>query len=156
MSDRGVIKYVARAQQINDFSGMLLGKITPTDIDAVIEYQDKAYIFIEIKYKDKDLPYGQRLALERLANDTIKAGKKSIVLVAEHEVENTHQSVDTAQCRIRKYYFNNQWHIPKETITVIDAVYKFLNINKLPDDIYQEPTVSSEEILTDDVALVNN
>ena len=131
MIARGVIQNVARAQQINDFKGLLIGKITPTDIDGVIEYQNKAYIFIEIKYKDKDLPYGQKLALERLSNDVIKAGKSSIVLVVEHDIDDTSESVDVSSCKIRNYYFNKKWLIPKNEITVGEAIVIFLRLSKV-------------------------
>ena len=75
MNERGVINNIQRAQQINDFSNLLYGKITPTDIDGMIEYRGKLYIFFEIKYKDKDMPFGQRLALERLVKDLTYANK---------------------------------------------------------------------------------
>lgn len=126
MNTRGIIQNVARAQQINDFSGLCIGKITPTDIDGVIEYQDKAYVFIEMKYQNKELPFGQKLALERLVNDTAKAGKTSIVLVIEHEVHNTSEIIDVGNCYVRNYFFNDSWNTPNEKITAGNAVKAFL------------------------------
>jgi hypothetical protein len=49
-----VIQNVGRKQQINDFSELRFGNITPTDMDGCIECKDKAYIFIEIKYMNKE------------------------------------------------------------------------------------------------------
>ena len=125
---RGVINNIARRQQINDFSGLILGRITPTDIDGVIEYKDKAYIFFEVKYKDTVLPYGQKLALQRLSDDVNKAGKKSIILIAQHDVQNTNDSIDVALCKVRNYYFKNKWLVPKSTITVIQAIEIFTKL----------------------------
>lgn len=127
MNDRGVIQNVSRAQQINDFSGLMIRKITPTDIDGMIEYKNKAYVFIEIKYKDKELPYGQKLALERLATDAVKAGKSAIILVAEHDVEDTKLSVDVAKCNTRSYFLKKNWHVPREKITIANAMSIFFS-----------------------------
>ncbi len=90
---------------------LLYGKITPTDIDGLIEYRDKAYILLEVKYRDVELPHGQRLAIERIVKDTAKAGKKSIAIVAEHDVGDTNQQVDVADCIVREIYLfsEKQW-----------------------------------------------
>ena len=44
-NNRGVIQNRDRKKQIIDFSGLKYGKITPTDIDGLIEYKDKAMMF---------------------------------------------------------------------------------------------------------------
>ena len=104
-NNRGVINHRERARQINDFRNLIYGSITPTDIDGLIEYQNKAYILIEIKYDDAEMPGGQRKALIRMIDDFTKAGKKSILIVAEHYISNWEQDVDVAACRVRKYYY---------------------------------------------------
>lgn len=126
MTERGKIKFVDRAQQINDFKGLKIGNITPTDIDGFIEYQDKANIFFEVKYRSKELPYGQQLALERLANDSIKSGKKSIVIVVQHDVEDTNLQVDVSTCYVREFFLYKKWRPPKKQITLLDAIHKFI------------------------------
>jgi len=126
---RGEIQFVDRARQLNSFKDLTFGKITPTDIDGLIEYKDKAYIFIEVKYKDKDLPFGQRLALERLIRDTPKH-KKSISIVCEHCVEDTEIQVNVANCKVRELYLYNElkWRPPNELITVKELVDLFINV----------------------------
>ena len=104
-----MIRNKERKQQINDFRHLRFGSITPTDLDGVIEYRDKAYIFFELKYLDADLPDGQRLCLERLVKDVIKSGKKAIALVLGHEIHDTSQSIPVAECKVRELYSN-----PKE------------------------------------------
>lgn len=109
-NNRGVINHRERARQINDFRNLIYGSITPTDIDGLIEYQNKAYILIEIKYDDAEMPGGQRKALIRMIDDFTKAGKKSILIVAEHYISNWEQDVDVAACMVRKYYYRFRWY----------------------------------------------
>jgi len=40
---RGKIEHRDRARQIRDFSNLRYGNITPTDIDGLIEYQNKCF-----------------------------------------------------------------------------------------------------------------
>jgi beta-xylosidase len=114
---RGVIQNIGRKQQINDFSELRFENITPTDMDGVIEYKDRAYIFLEIKYLDKELPWGQRLFLERLVNDIAETGKQAVAIVIEHSVRDISLSVPVADCKVREAYYHNirQWKkIPGE------------------------------------------
>lgn len=126
---RGEIRNVARAQQINDFSGLAFGKITPTDLDGVIEYHDKAFVYYEFKYLDADLPYGQRLCLERLVSAAWDAGKKAIALVVEHSVCDTAESVPAAQCKVRELYFKpgDGWRPPKSECTALEITKIFFD-----------------------------
>jgi hypothetical protein len=106
MVERGVIRNREQASQIKDYSGLKFGKITPTDIDGMIEYHDKGMIFLEIKYKDADMPYGQKLALERLCDFLNQAGKPTIVIVASHESD---EDIDVANTIVKKYRWNYEW-----------------------------------------------
>jgi len=47
---KGVIHAPQRATQLRDYSGLLFGNITPTDIDGLIEYKNIGYVIIELKY----------------------------------------------------------------------------------------------------------
>lgn len=127
MSERGVIKDKRRAQQINDFSGLRLGNITPTDIDGLIEYHDKAWIVFEIKYKGAQLLFGQRLAIERMTNAFTAAGKKAMALVVEHNVDDTDNSVDCAKCFVREVYYGDSptWRPPKRKINLREAIDEY-------------------------------
>jgi hypothetical protein len=129
MSDRGVIQYPARKQQINDFSKLLVGKITPTDIDGLIEYKNKAYIFLEVKYKNVKLPDGQKLALERLCDDLFKVQKLAVLLVVEHNVDDTKESVNVGECFVRECYFNKKWTEPNK-LTVVSAITQLIKMSE--------------------------
>lgn len=128
MSERGRIIFKERAQQINDFSGLQYENITPTDIDGLIEYHDKAYVIFEVKYDDKEVPWGQKLAIQRLIDDTAIAGKNSIALIIDHYVHDTGQSVNVADCYVREYYWwkDKQWLPPKHKLTVKQCIDGFL------------------------------
>ena len=126
--NRGEIQHIARAQQINSFKNLQYEKITPTDIDGVIEYKNKAYIFLEVKYEDKELPSGQRLALERLVKDTA-TNKKSICIVCEHQIKNTSEQIYVAGCDVREIYLSGEfkWRPPINKITVKELMDLFIN-----------------------------
>ena len=95
-------KYI---EQIKDYTGMVLGSITPTDIDYYVEFKDLGFVFAECKYKGSKLPYGQRLALERLCKAT---NKPSILFVVEHT---SSADIVLARTVVREYYVNSKWHI---------------------------------------------
>lgn len=128
-SERGKIKFRDRARQIIDFSGIRYGNITPTDIDGLIEYHDKVVVFLEYKYDDNKLPYGQQLALERLANNCHDAGKKSTVIVAEHYVHDCNNDICAADAIVRDFYYDGKWyHDGKAKVKEkIDSFIKFVD-----------------------------
>ena len=113
MQQPGEIKHPSRAKQLIDFSGLQYtsphngSTITPTDIDGCIEWNDECFIFFEIKLKGKDLPYGQRLALQRLVKS---CNKPAVLFIAEHNIENCNDGIDAAKCIVEKYYLPNGWH----------------------------------------------
>ncbi len=124
----GKIRFPERYFQVTDFSGLSAGKLSPSDIDGLFEYHDKAYIFYELKYDDAELPLGQRLVYERIATALSRAGKRTVVLVVEHHVADTHETVDVALCRVRQIYFGNEcvWRAPNHPITAGEAKVAFL------------------------------
>ena len=66
MTEPGIFRNREYAKQLKSFSGLRFGKITPTDIDGFLDFGNNVYVFIETKHGDAPLPYGQKLALERL------------------------------------------------------------------------------------------
>ena len=48
-ADRGKIRDATLIDRLRDFSGLRYGRITPTDIDAFMEFGNKAFVFIEAK-----------------------------------------------------------------------------------------------------------
>lgn len=108
-ANRGVIINRERAKQIIDFHGLKYGRITPTDIDGCIEYRNKGVAYIEIKYRDQELPKGQELALTRMTDNHRSAGKIAVLFVCEHFVDKCEMDVDASKTIVRAYYYNGKW-----------------------------------------------
>ena len=75
---KSLIRNSNQVKQGLDFTGVENGKIHPSDIDAVLEFDNEALILMEVKREGSKLPTGQRLLLERVADSWHT--KKSIVL----------------------------------------------------------------------------
>lgn len=121
---RGATTYKARATQGRDFTGLRYGNITPTDIDALIEYQNKCYIFIEAKKQGADMPTGQRIALERLCDD-LQRVKPTLLILMVHNTDAS-QEIDFAISRVDKYRYKCEWKTPQNAPTVKKLIDSFL------------------------------
>jgi hypothetical protein len=121
---RGATVYKARAKQGRDFTGLRHGNITPTDVDALIEYENKAYVFIEAKLSGVDMPYGQKLALERLCDDLQKIKPTLLVLITHNTP--IEQEIDFAGAMVEKYRYKGRWAIPKNVPTAKQLIDSFL------------------------------
>ena len=100
-----------KAAQLISFKNLQWDKISATDIDFVIEIHNKLFIFGERKHGNSELPFGQKLALERIV-DLIGETKTAVLLVFTHDTP-VGQDIDAGNCIVREFRFNKQWH--KET-----------------------------------------
>ena len=92
-----------RMKQLIDFKGLEVdGYIYPTDIDGLIEYKDSEYIIFEVKYGSAEVPFGQKLAIQRMVDDFTKIGKQAVAFVCEHTVRNADTPVVAAWCKVRE------------------------------------------------------
>lgn len=125
---RGKIKHIERAQQINNFEQLRYGNITPTDIDGLIEYKNKAYVIFEIKYQEARAPYGQKLAMERFVDDVTSNRKQAVAFICEHQVHNTNNSVNAAECMVRELYMKPYgcWKPMKKPMNLKEAIDIFI------------------------------
>ena len=103
-----------------DFSGLRYGKITPTDLDGFVEFDDQVFVFIELKYRDSEMKKGQRVALERLCDVCWRDGKYAVLIVARYEESG--KVVDVAPLPVVQYRFQGQWVFPKRALTVRQLV----------------------------------
>lgn len=120
--ERGVIRNRSAAQQLRDFSGLRFGRITPTDIDAYMEFGGQLFVFIEAKYGTAMLPRGQELALERLV-DAIHSppDRRAIALVVSHDTQGG--DVSFADTRVQRYRWGGEWRAPLQSgLLLKDAV----------------------------------
>ena len=124
---RGKIVNRNRAAQIRDFTGLCFGNITPTDIDGLLDFGNKLFVLIEAKVDDTELPYGQRLALERLCDGLEVAGKMSIVLIVTHHTT-PDQDIDVANCQVVHCRYRGRWIEPEKPMTCREAIELFRNL----------------------------
>jgi hypothetical protein len=119
-------------QQKIIFKGFSLDNgILPTDIDGVVEYHDKLWVFFEIKHKKAECTVGQRLFLERTADalDSIE-GKRAVAYIAEHETP-FGKDIDAASCMVRELRVGGIWRKPTRPVTLGEAI-KF-NLSHISD-----------------------
>ena len=127
------IRNHARAKQLVSFDGMVVGKrMWPTDIDAVIDWKDRAWLIFEVKHGSKDVPLGQRLALERLVHDSWRGGKPAVAAIVEHDVDDASQDVRLADCNVRAVLpcDKDEWRPPMRQMTareLTNAVIRYVD-----------------------------
>ena len=97
-----------KVKQVVDFTGVQNGKLHPSDIDGVLEFDNEALILIEVKRKFKRIPTGQRILLERICDSWHKP-EKCIVLKVEHEFDDEYQDIPLSQCMVSMVYYKKQW-----------------------------------------------
>lgn len=79
----GLIRNTNQVKQAIDFVGAEWKDIHPSDIDAVLEFDNEHLILFEIKRKGHSIPKGQRLLLKRIVDCWQRKGK-AIILKGEH------------------------------------------------------------------------
>lgn len=126
--ERGDIKFKGRAKQLNSFSGMIRRRnITPTDIDGIIDYDGKAFVILEGKYGDAELPKGQKMALENLANTILSANKRVVVIIYRHFVHDTNKDINVSKQLVSDIYFKRKWDKITVEKNVLEVIEMFEN-----------------------------
>jgi hypothetical protein len=82
-----MIKHEKRIKQVLDFRGVGNSKIHPTDIDAVLEFDNKYLILFEIKLKGVPNSIGQELVLKRIVDCWEKTNGNAFVIYCEHNTD---------------------------------------------------------------------
>lgn len=108
-----------------DFDGLQYGTISPTDIDGIIDYHGKAWVILEFKFLDAEMPTGQRLCIERMANAFRIAGQKVIAIYAMHFDETPHR-IRAAKARVKEIYYRGKWTRIDYPLTVKEVIDKFI------------------------------
>ena len=136
-----------RMKQLIDFKGLEVdGYIYPTDIDGLLEYKDSEYVIFEVKYGNAEVPFGQKLAIQRMVDGFTKIGKRAVAFVCEHTVRDTDKPVVAAWCKVREIYYGGekQWRAPDADITVREAVNSFQRYSKLVIENHKREEMISE------------
>lgn len=108
--NRGKVQHAERFHQSVLFDGIRYDNITPTDIDGFFEIHGECFVYYEFKLKGKDIPRGQKLALERQVDAMRKVGKNAVLFLCVHNVEDARQDVFAKDAIVDKFYFNGIWH----------------------------------------------
>ena len=119
MSERGVMR--CKEKQLVSFRDLRWGKITPTDLDGFLDFGNKAFVCIEYKFGNAEIPYGQKLALTRM----VDAMRKPCILI--HATHNCppEKDIDGANAGVVEIYYKGKWHnSPSDTVK--EAIGKFL------------------------------
>jgi len=116
-----LIKNRNRVKQVIDFTGVQNGAMHPSDVDAVLEFNNEVLILMEIKYKSKPIPTGQRLMLERICNSWHVEGR-GIVLRVEHDYEDENTNIPLDSCLVSSYYHNRErrWVWLQEKVPLVN------------------------------------
>lgn len=124
-----LIRNSNQVKQAIDFEGFEYGKIHPSDIDCVLEFDNKHLILIEVKRINNIIPIGQRLLLERICNSW---NGNSIVLKVEHTFGDI-GDIPLNQCYLTEYFYNNQWKKSEKKLLseILFILAEQWNINKL-------------------------
>jgi len=134
MTSKSLIKNREAAKQINDFSGLSWGKITPTDIDGFVEFGGKLFVCMECKYKNAEMGKGQKLALLRTSaaiHNPPKTYASLVLAKSEHPVE---EDIDYANLDVAKVWFPGNIPVEitgdfKKDLQNLDAHWKNTNKN---------------------------
>jgi hypothetical protein len=106
-----------------DFTGVQNGKIHPTDIDCVLEFDNDILILIETKKIGNEIPWGQRILLERLIDSWHT--NHGIALKVEYTDEEIGAvSIKLDRCLVTSYYINRKWHDTSAPIKMVEFINK--------------------------------
>lgn len=122
--NKSAIRSHKNMSQIIDFSNMKFGNIMPTDIDGLIEYRDMAFMIYEVKYDGAEMPFGQRLALERLA-DALQMCKPTLLMLCSHQ-QTDNKDIDLHTTIVVEYRFKGDWHIPVTKFNAYTMTNEFI------------------------------
>lgn len=106
--NRGIIQDTNNFHQKVLFGGMKYGKCMPTDIDAVMEFDNKLLIIFELKYGDAPIPTGQNILLTRLVDAWQQDGREAVLFLCRHMTPNT-EDIQLANTSVTDVYYKGRW-----------------------------------------------
>jgi len=117
---KGLIRNKEQVKQAIDFVGTEWKDIHPSDIDAVLEFDNEHLILFEIKRKGHSIPKGQRLLLKRIVDCWQRKGK-AIILKGEHQCNDT-ETIILQDCELTVLYYDGFWRKPDYQLTIGKAM----------------------------------
>jgi len=123
---RGVVRSVARATQHIDYSGLRWDKITPSNIDGVLDFSGRLFVFLEFKTVGAPMAFGQRLLFSNLHRAMARNGVACAVLLAEHVTLDPKSAIGASEALVVEILDGPQWRAPLRSVTVREAVESYL------------------------------
>jgi len=102
-----------QVKQVIDFTGVQNGKMHPSDIDFVLEFDNKVLILGEVKRQYNRIPTGQKLILERIVDSWDGYG---IAIKVEHNFKDDSVDIPLEQCKVTAWYHKKHWQYPKKNM----------------------------------------
>jgi hypothetical protein len=133
-----------RAGQPKDYSGLTYGKITPTDIDGIVEFRDKLFVLLEYKFNGAEVPHGQKVCMERVVDAIASSQRVALAIVADH-FNPTNQEIDCANASVRTVYYRAKWHDQDGKKTVKESIDRLLTKHGMGEYITHDLLSESSE-----------
>jgi hypothetical protein len=106
-----------------DFTGLIFfGNATPSDIDAVMEFDDKLIFIIEAKCvneKAHDKETGQERMMRNVCDGLQDGDKRTFHLIGEHPDLEDDQPIDFGRMLLKKYRHDKKWEDPENPSTTV-------------------------------------
>lgn len=119
-----MIKYEKRIRQVLDFRGVGNSKIHPSDVDAILEFDNKYLIIFECKLKGVSVPFGQRLLFERIADAWQLQNGEAFVVYCEHQTKPS-EIVQMQNTTVINVYHKKKYHERNENVK--EFLFKLAN-----------------------------
>ena len=119
-----------QVKQVIDFTGVQNGNMHPSDIDFVLEFDNKVLILGEVKRKYNKIPTGQKLILERIVDSW---GDGAVAIKVEHNFKDDTENIPLNECVVTARYYKGDWTYftePKNFITYINKIGEHFNCAK--------------------------
>jgi len=118
---KSLIRNSKEVRKTIDFTGVQNGLMHPSDIDAVLEFDNDILILMEVKKQGIEIPVGQKLLLERLSQSWHTS--RSVVLKVEYlNIFKDDEDIPLDQCYVTEFYFNKVWREAKKPVNLVMAL----------------------------------
>jgi len=124
--ERGAVRHRGHYTQLKDYSQLRYGLITPSDIDGVLDFQNRAFVFLELKFAGAEMSLGQRLMYERICDACQRGGVNSVVIVANHSSASD-EMIPVHELPVDRVRFKGKWSQMRPDDTVKSVIDRFHN-----------------------------
>ena len=119
-----MISYPKRLKQVLDFKGIGNSKIHPSDVDAILEFDNKYLIIFEVKLEGVEVPLGQKILFHRIADCWQKTNGEAFVVYCTHNT-NPEDIVSMENSTVRQVYHKGEIYKREENIR--DFLFRLAN-----------------------------